>query len=304
MPVSKDPRFPRSVLDEMEGDMIKEQPPNDGHRLNIINADRTQVGIALSTAEQGGYWTVACTQEFVNHYGTYTPLPAAVPVGGAFDVQGTLAQGLSVQEVSLRFEDFPKPMTIGELKATNSYGTPDNKAGDYYAGDGREVSVSSTPSGQAFSLHVAVPMTWKPGLYYVLIWASRANGGGDVLVSERTILIGNVNYTQWSPWLVAKNSKGKETSLHSRKGCRPISQSGSTQAWTVQLRNDDPAIAYRIVFELSAANKSSPANWPAGATTITLPAGQIFTAQPDAKIPNPQGCAVPPHLFYTFDPVS
>jgi hypothetical protein len=58
------------------------------------------------------------------------------------------------------------------------------------------------------------------------------------------------------------------------------------------------------VFELFAANKNSPANWPAGATTITLPAGQIFTSKPDATIPNSQGCSVQPHLFYSVDPAS
>jgi len=303
MPVSKDPRFPRSVLDEMEGDMIREQPPNDGHRLNIINADRTQVGIALSSAEQGGHWTVACTQEFVNHYGTYSPLPAAVPVGGAFDVQGTLSQGLSVQDVSLRFEDFPKPMTIEQLKATNSYGTPDNKAGDYYAGDGREVSVSSTPSGQAFSLHVAVPTTWKPGLYYVLIWASRPNGGGDVLVSERTILIGNVQATRWTAWMADKETAaGKVSSIHSRKGC--TSGPSSKPTWAVQLRNDDETQTYRIQFQLFPSNRNQPVNWPAGSTAITLGPGQIYVSPVDVSISNPLGCGTDAHLYYALNAVA
>ncbi len=298
-----DPRFSRATIEKIESNLFNEQPP-DGHRENIVRSIHNRVGIAISLGVQGRSWRLACTQEFVDQYGAYAPLPAEVNPGDGFDVQGKLAKGLSVQSVLVRYDDLPKPMTVDQLNQTGGYTVPQDTIANYFPGDNAApVTTSNAPDGQQFAARIATPSNWKPGLYYIEVWANKA-GSKAMLVSQRTMLIGDPNYTQWSQWLVAKDAKGKETSLNSRKGCSPIGASGSTRAWTVQLRNDDPASAYRIVFELFAANQNSPTNWPAGATTITLPAGQIFTSQPDATIPNSQGCTVPPHLFYTVDPAS
>ena len=304
LPLVADPRFSRATIEGIESDLFNEQPP-DGHRENILRPNHNHVGIAISLAAEGRSWRLACTQEFVDQYGTYAPLPAEVNPGDGFDLQGKLAKGLSVQSVLVRYDDLPKPMTVDQLNQTGGYTVPQDTIANYFLGDdAAPVTTSNAPDGQQFAAHIATPASWKPGLYYIDVWANKDGSKDPMLVSQRTMLIGNANYTQWSPWLVAKDAKGKETSLNSRKGCGPVGQSGSTRAWTVQLRNDDPASAYRIVYELFAANKNSPANWPAGATTITLPAGQIFTAQPDATIPNSQGCTVQPHLFYSVAPAS
>ncbi len=44
-------------------DMLNEQPPDDGHRLNILSTSFTHIGIAVSIDSNGGVWM---TQDFSN----------------------------------------------------------------------------------------------------------------------------------------------------------------------------------------------------------------------------------------------
>jgi uncharacterized protein YkwD len=43
--------------------MLNEQPPNDGHRKNILNPSFTHIGIAIYRAPSGTLWL---TQDFSN----------------------------------------------------------------------------------------------------------------------------------------------------------------------------------------------------------------------------------------------
>jgi uncharacterized protein YkwD len=43
--------------------MLAEQPPNDGHRLNILSSSFSHVGITVSRDSQGTVWM---TQDFSN----------------------------------------------------------------------------------------------------------------------------------------------------------------------------------------------------------------------------------------------
>lgn len=307
IPIAADPHFQKKTIEEIEGIFFNEQPPNDGHRQNTLQPSHNRVGIALSVATGRGSTWVAGTQEFVDHYGTYAPLPAAVHMGDAFDVEGTLEKGYSVQSIVLRQEALPQPMTIAQLNATYSYGAPQTILVSYFPqyDPAHPVSTTDTPAGQSFRAHIAIPSSWQPGLYYVEIWANPA-GSTDVtdvknaiVVSQRTILAGNGTATQWTNWTPVKDAAGQETLLNARKGCSPLSQAGK-QAWTVQFRNDDAANGYRIQFELFAADMNRPANWPSAATAIALGAGQIYSSPANATIPNPQGCGTAPHLFYTL----
>jgi uncharacterized protein YkwD len=44
-------------------DMINEQPPDDGHRLNILGTSFTHIGIAVLRDSSGTVWL---TQDFSN----------------------------------------------------------------------------------------------------------------------------------------------------------------------------------------------------------------------------------------------
>src|SRR5262249_20068247 len=81
--------FMKSDLDSFESGFINEQPPNDGHRRNILAAEHNGVGIGLSLAwnEKGSY-RVAMTQEFTNNWGQFSPLPLSVSGDPAFTVSG------------------------------------------------------------------------------------------------------------------------------------------------------------------------------------------------------------------------
>jgi len=72
--LSSTPVFSKSRLDQDEGDLFGEKPPDDLHRQNIVNPLRTHVGIGLSLALQGEDFRDSCSQEFVNHYGEYSQI--------------------------------------------------------------------------------------------------------------------------------------------------------------------------------------------------------------------------------------
>jgi len=44
-------------------DMLNEQPPNDGHRMNILSTSFTHIGIAVYRGSSGTVWL---TQDFSN----------------------------------------------------------------------------------------------------------------------------------------------------------------------------------------------------------------------------------------------
>ena len=52
-----------SMAVSLTNDMLAEQPPNDGHRLNILSSSYTEVGIAVTINSSG---TVYMTQDFAN----------------------------------------------------------------------------------------------------------------------------------------------------------------------------------------------------------------------------------------------
>jgi len=188
--LSSTPVFSKSRLDQDEGDLFGEKPPDDLHRQNIVNPLRTHVGIGLSLALQGEDFRDSCSQEFVNHYGEYSQIPQAIRRGEKFTLTGKLLKRAHLQSVDVRWEDFPKPMTADEINKTNGYSIPDGTTADYYPDDDQHLIAVRTVDGcEEFSVDVATGRSWKPGLYYVLVWAY-VNGAKDAdNISTRTFLL-------------------------------------------------------------------------------------------------------------------
>ena len=101
---------------------MDEKPPNDGHRQNILTPEHNGVGIAISYATRGtDESSLALTQEFIDHYGVYSRIPTAASPGETIHVAGQLAAGVKVSNITLCTDPAPKPMTVEQLNATNSY---------------------------------------------------------------------------------------------------------------------------------------------------------------------------------------
>ena len=182
--LSKSQFFSKKDLDSCESAFFDEKPPQDGHRQNIIQPDHTAVGIGLTMANRCLY----CTQEFIDHYGDFSAIPHTIKHGEKFILKGKLVKGAHVDSVELRSEDFPKPMSADEINLTYSCSLPDGEVTEYFQYDEKyHMSVKHVGGGELFSVNVIPEATWRPGLYYVLVWAH--GKGPRTVISTRTFLL-------------------------------------------------------------------------------------------------------------------
>jgi len=188
-----DAKVSKKTIEGIETGFINEQPPNDGHRRNILDPDHTKVGIGLSVAKKGDSQRLACVQEFVHDYGKVEISAQSVNVGDSFVVKGSLDPGLTLQSVDLFRDELPKPMTLKELEETYSYGPPEQRITTYFPGAPAAVdalSVTSNAGRQEFSCRFDTDKAlWKPGLYYVYVWARPGDPGRktNLVVASKTI---------------------------------------------------------------------------------------------------------------------
>jgi hypothetical protein len=196
LPLHPSQVFHRYELDKIESLFFNEKPPNDGHRQNIINPMHTHVGLGLSFASSFGSGVrTACAQEFANHYGEYSDIPNRITPGSKLLISGTLNKDVHVKAIELRYEALPKPMSIGELNKTSSYSMPNEVTASFYpfaSGGSPPIKVSEADGQEKFSIEVSTGKDWKPGVYYVNVWAA-LKGSDDkadpALVSCRTVVI-------------------------------------------------------------------------------------------------------------------
>lgn len=191
--IDPDAKVAKRTIEEIEQEFFGEQPPNDGHRKNILDPDHTRVGIGLSYAVNGDSYRLACTQEFIHSYGNVDVEPQTITIGETFLVKGNLDPGLQLQSLDLFRDDLPKPMTLQDLDATHSYGPPTTRVFTHFAGSGvsRDVlTVKDVDGRQAFECKFPTEKNlWKPGLYYVYVWARvpNSNRKGNLVVASKTI---------------------------------------------------------------------------------------------------------------------
>ena len=192
--------FAKHDIKEIESQFFNEKPPNDGHKINIIDPAHTAVGIGLSVAgvepgSEDGFPREACTQEFVNHYGNYADIPHTVAPGEPLVVEGVMDKGLHFQSIDLRWEKAPQPMTIEELDKTYSYSISGDVVNSYFPPPYESpapVSLSERDGCEHFAVEIQTTKEWRPGLYYVCLWAAPKGKKDAVLISTRTFTFGPI----------------------------------------------------------------------------------------------------------------
>ncbi len=169
-----DAKLSKKDIEDIETGFFNEQPPNDGHRRNILDPDHNKVGIGLSVARKGDSHRLTCAQEFLHSYGKVEAVPGSVKVGESFVVKGSIDPGLSLQSVDLFWEELPKPMTLKELNETYSYGPPQMRINTYFPGAPAardNLAITDNAGRQEFACRFDTDKAlWKPGLYYVYVW--------------------------------------------------------------------------------------------------------------------------------------
>jgi uncharacterized protein YkwD len=88
-PLIPNARFKRQELEKIESDYFNEVPPNDSHRVTILDPHQTHVGIGLAVAGSNRMRTVANKQVFVRRYlEEVEPLPLTAQPGEQITVSG------------------------------------------------------------------------------------------------------------------------------------------------------------------------------------------------------------------------
>jgi uncharacterized protein YkwD len=184
--------FTPAELEKEERCYFDEQPPNDGHRRNILEPQHTNVGLGLVLMDLGHkesgthYRQVVSSQEFIDHYGAYSRSADEFVRNVPFVLSGNIAPYLSVQSVQVTCEDLPEPIELRILS--------EEKTGPFHGGYGPAMQnvISAFPpayaqkpdaqlmqQGHQFRCQLIPSKKWKPGLYYVTLWVNRNMGNKE-----------------------------------------------------------------------------------------------------------------------------
>ena len=118
------PTFRESALDLAlagQADMMREKPPNDGHRRTILDPRVTHVGVGY--ALKGNNFRMA--EEFQTRRLAELTLRRTAENPDTVLFRGRPLSGHSLRFVTIAHEPSPRPLTKAEASARTSYGYPD-----------------------------------------------------------------------------------------------------------------------------------------------------------------------------------
>jgi uncharacterized protein YkwD len=176
-------------IERAESLFFDEVPPNDGHRKNILKPQHTRVGIGIAqSTETAAELPVPCfAQEFVDGYGTYTPIPKRAKVGSILHVEGTLAKDVRPTGVGVARQPLPRPLPTAELNKRRSYPVP--KPYQMYWGPGFVTPILAKIDGPKIAIDIPLSDAGQPGLYEVSIWGKLQGSEEQTMLSLRTLVV-------------------------------------------------------------------------------------------------------------------
>jgi uncharacterized protein YkwD len=144
-PENYPPLNAREELKGLEFAMMSEVPPNDGHRLNILNKIHTKVNLGIASDGK----RIALVQQFEGEYVEFTLPP--VLTGTLLSLSGRFTLG-NINNVAISYDPTPQPLTTAELLSgphTYSLGSPEGfiipppPPGQYYTNLSPEAILAS-----------------------------------------------------------------------------------------------------------------------------------------------------------------
>lgn len=106
---------------EGEASMLAEKPPNDGHRLTILDPDATHVGVGW--AQGGGQFRMS--EEFMTRRLAELTLETAAKDPATILVRGRTVAGYELRFVTLAVEPLPRHLTRAQAHARSRYSYPE-----------------------------------------------------------------------------------------------------------------------------------------------------------------------------------
>ncbi len=183
------PRIALSEIDRAESMFFNEQPPMDGHRKTILGKWRKRVGIgiAMPKADPNEIVVPCISQEFVDTYGTYEPLPKSLKLGATVHVAGAVSNDVKIGAVGLARIEEPRALPASELNKRRNYPQPNPY--EMFWPHGFQTRLELKTNGQSFSIDLPVSDHGQKGLYEVSVWVQHPGEKSFGAVSLRTIRV-------------------------------------------------------------------------------------------------------------------
>ncbi len=186
-PLDPAPRIEARLVEQTEDSFFHEQPPHDGHRQNILKPWHRKVGLGMAqpVATPTEEPAPCIAQEFVDDYGTYSPVPGHWKIGAALHVEGSVRPPAIFAGVGLARVDSPGPIDVAELNRRRSYPVP--APYEMYWPHGFKTSIEVKTNGPRFAIDVPVSDHGRRGMYELSIWATVPGSPDFVMISLRTL---------------------------------------------------------------------------------------------------------------------
>ena len=178
------PRFEAAQLERVQNAFMDEKPPHDGHRRNILKASHTGFGVGV--AKPNGVGIACLSQEFVDDYGDYAPLPKTARAGDVLRIEGDVKGVIAFGGVGIGRIEPAQPMTAAYLNTTYTYAVP--SPSELYFPKGFVTKKPVEVNGKHFRIDVPLGKRGEPGRYQVSIWGKFPGAGKQLdMVSLRVI---------------------------------------------------------------------------------------------------------------------
>lgn len=183
MNISNTQMFSKEEVRNEESCYFDEEPPNDGHRKNILDPNHTHVGIGLALVDLHDRWgivrVVVSAQEFINKYGNFTVSSNKLVHGQKLTLAGELNPGYKIHSLNVAREDSAHAIPLKDLqdyaakKYHGSYSIASERVTICWPNRNDSTEAHVTQTGQHVEYSVTPATSWKKGLYYMYLWATK-----------------------------------------------------------------------------------------------------------------------------------
>jgi uncharacterized protein YkwD len=158
--------------------MLAEEPPNDGHRKNILNPFHTHVGIGI--AVNSG--SMRMTQEFIQRY-VLINMSSVSGFTDKVEMAGRILNAdYKFRSIAVFYEPPPDPLTVDELNNTSSYGFPKDVYYEHpvlppnrFYQDGSRGSIMLQENRAVFTCKFGFRLN-RRGIYTICVWLETKDG--------------------------------------------------------------------------------------------------------------------------------
>jgi len=188
-PLEPAPLFFAPELELLQNAFVKQVPPNDSHRRNILKPTHNGFGVGL--ARPAGVAQPCMVQVFIDAYGSYLPLPREARVGDRVLVGGELADPVEFEGVGVAWLSPAVALPAAELAQLDSpekrtYRIPDPHV-TYFPAGRADAPNGVFLDGRRFAVEVPLDDRGLAGRYEISVWGRHPGNEAPMIVSLRTI---------------------------------------------------------------------------------------------------------------------